>query len=371
MANRNFRIRIFQPIVPEYRVALFDGLATKYGGRIDIQSSLYRRNEKSYPLRKMPYDYKHAFHFIGPFRWQSGFSLNGLKRGDVVVVCGDLHELSSLWVALRARLRGMRVIWWGHHVSALAKERRVKIRLAIANLMSDIMLCYTDAGIRYLKDKGFREGRVFATGNTLDLASVEKATEAWDGVRKFGTKKTLLFCGVLKEKVRLDVLLEALAVLLEKRSDFHCIIIGGGDKSAEWRDLSDKLGLGETVTWVGELRGQEKLAPWFLSSDLFVYPGRIGLSLVHAFAYGLPVIVNDNVKNHGPEYVIFKSGENGLRFKENDYNDLAKVIDKALSSSCLSILGQRGRRLVEENYSMERMVERFGAAIECAGHINS
>ena len=30
------RIRIFQPIVPEYRVALFDGLDRRYGGRIDI-----------------------------------------------------------------------------------------------------------------------------------------------------------------------------------------------------------------------------------------------------------------------------------------------------------------------------------------------
>lgn len=365
----NFRVRIFQPIVPEYRVALFDGLAARYQDRIDVQSSPCRRAEKSYPLHKMRYDYGHEFHFVGPFRWQSGFSLDGLKRGDVVVVCGDLHELSSLWVAIRAKIRGLHVVWWGHHVSALAREGRVAIRLAIAKMLSDVMLCYTDAGIHYLESRGFKRGTVFATGNTIDLASVEKATIAWNGVRKCGARKTLLFCGVLREKVRLDVLLKAIALLMTKRKDISCIMIGDGEMAGVWKSLSKKLGLDEVVIWTGELRGQDKLAPWFLSADLFVYPGRIGLSLVHALSYGLPVLLNDNLVNHGPEYVVFKPGQNGLSYHENDEVDLAEKIDFALNKSDLKMYGENGRRTVFAQYSMSRMVDRFSEAIEAASQM--
>lgn len=382
MKTREFRIRIFQPIVPEYRVALFNGLGRKYLGRIDIQAAQTRRRENSYPLSEMPYDYSHGFIHFGPFLWQKGFSLQGLKRGDVVVVCGDIHELSSIAIALRARLRGLRVIWWGHHVSAQAKELKVKIRLWIAKRLADVMLCYTDAGVDYLERRGFVRGRVFATGNTMDIAAVAEATRYMNDIGSDGCgrsrlevfkcqhgltgKKILLFCGVMRYKVRVDVLLKALKRLRGKRSDLHCVFIGGGELFDEWRKLGEKLGVSHMVTWVGELRSQAKLAPWFLSADIFVYPGRIGLSLIHAFAYGLPVILNDNALNHGPEYVVFKPGENGLAFKENDDEHLASIIDMALQDKNLFRLGQAGNATVEKNYSMTRMIERYSESIEAA-----
>ena len=364
----DFRIRIFQPIVPEYRVALFDGLGRLYGRRIDISSAKSMGNDMSYPLSDMQYNYSHSFRRLGPFLWQKGLSLKGLSKGDVIVICGDIHQLSSLWIALKAKFRGIKVVWWGHHVSALAKEKNVKIRLAIAKRISDVYLCYTDAGIEYLEAHGFLHGNVFATGNTIDLDAVERAKKEWNGVRKFSDKKTLIFCGVLREKVRLDVLLNALKILSAKRNDFNCAIIGGGPMESEWKKLAEDVGVGAFVRWCGEIRGQEKLAPWFLSSDLFVYPGRIGLSLIHSFAFGIPVVINDNKANHGPEYTAFQPGVNGWAFKENDAEDFARVINEALYSADLKDRGDAGQRYVSENYSMKRMVARFAEAIEAANN---
>lgn len=360
----DFRIRIFQPIVPEYRVALFNGLGKRYAGRIAIWAAESMGKDVSYPLSDMPYNYSHPFRRIGPFLWQKGLSLKGLSKGDVIVVCGDIHQLSSLWIALKAKLRGIKVVWWGHHVSALANERNVRIRLWMAKRLSDVYLCYTDVGIKYLEQRGFQHGRVFATGNTIDLKAVEQATKEWNGVRKFGDKKTLLFCGVLRDKVRIDVLLRALKILAGRRDDLHCIIIGSGEMEACWKKLAVDLGVDSFVTWVGEVRGQDKLAPWFLSSDLFVYPGRIGLSLIHAFSFGLPVVLNDNQNNHGPEYEAFHPGENGWAFRENDEADLARQIEAALQSPELSMKGSAGKDYVFKNYSMSRMIERTAEAIE-------
>ena len=365
----NFKIRVFQPIVPEYRVALFDGLAAKYFGRIEVCASESMGKDVSFELHEMPFNYAHPFRRIGPLLWQKRLSLKGLSKGDVIVVCGDIHQLSSLWIALKAKLRGIKVVWWGHHVSALANERNVRIRLWIAKRLSDVYLCYTEFGIKYLEQRGFQHGRVFATGNTIDLKAVERATKEWDGVRKFGNKKTLLFCGVLRDKVRVDVLLKALKILSDRRDDLHCIIIGGGVMESEWKKLAMELGVDSLVTWGGEVRGQDKLAPWFLSSDLFVYPGRIGLSIIHAFSFGLPVVLNDNKANHGPEYEAFHPGENGWAFHENDEVDFARQIEAALQDPDLRMKGLAGKDYVFKNYSMSRMIERTAEAIEAAAKL--
>ena len=365
----NFKIRVFQPIVPEYRVALFDSLVSKYLGRIEVCASESLEKDVSFELRKMPFDYAHPFRRIGPFLWQKGLSLKGLSKGDVIVVCGDIHQLSSLWIALKAKLYGIKVVWWGHHVSALANERNVRVRLWIAKRLSDVYLCYTDVGVKYLEQREFQRARVFATGNTIDLDAVERATKEWDGVRKFGDKKTLLFCGVLRDKVRVDVLLRALKILSDRVDNLYCIIIGGGVMESDWKKLAKELGVDSLVTWVGEVRGQDKLAPWFLSSDLFVYPGRIGLSLIHAFSFGLPVVLNDNERNHGPEYEAFHPGDNGWAFHENDEVDFARQIEVALQDPDLRMKGIAGKEYVFKNYSMTRMIERTAEAIEAAARL--
>lgn len=367
--NEGFKIRIFQPVVQEYRVALHEGLADRYGDRIEIWASSRRGSDVSVPLKKMRYDYSHKFFKFGPLVWQKGFSLKGLCRGDVIVVCGDIHQVSSLWIALKARIKGIKVVWWGHHKSASPKELNIKIRLWIAKYLADIMLCYTDAGIKYLVERGFDNSRVFATGNTIDLDAVEAAAKKWNGERKFGHRKTLLFCGVLREKVKVNVLLQALKLLKNKEIDVHCVLIGGGEKEDEWKRLSHELNLDEMLTWVGELRGQDNLAPWFLSADLFVYPGSIGLSIIHAFSYGLPVVLNDNVNNHGPEYEAFRPGINGWNFEEDNADDMASQIEKALLIPNFKKYGEFGKKYVFENYSMARMIERMAKAIDAAAKV--
>lgn len=372
------KIRIFQPIVPEYRVALFDGLAERYGEDIEVWAASHDvNNDFSVPLNRMRYDYSHEFKSLGPFLWQKGLTIKGLSRGDVLVVCGDIHNLATIWTAFCAKLRGISVVWWGHHVSAQPREFRVRIRLSFARLLSNVFLCYTDAGIAYLLAHGFQKGRVFATGNTIDLAAVQEAMAEWTDERlgKFkiehgiSQKRVLSFCGVLREKVRVDILLHALKRLKEKRPDVHLLIIGNGDKYEEWKRLGNDLDLSDSVTWVGELRGQKKLAPWFLSSEIFAYPGRIGLSLIHAFSFGLPVVLNDNKDNHGPEYVVFNPGVNGIAFRENDAEDLAEKLDKALANEKFKSMGQNGKSYVEANYSMSRMVARYSEALECAARL--
>lgn len=377
---RLFRIRIFQPVILEYRRGLYAGLWKRYGDRIEVWAAESLGVDKSVPLEGIAADYGYNFVRIGPFLWQRGLTLKGLAKGDVLVVCGELRQLSSLWYAACARLRGIRVVWWGHHASANAKEYKVRIRIWIAKWLSDVFLTYTGVGILYLANRGYPKERIFATGNTIDTRRVVSAInsllttngndksklEVFKQGRGFVGKHILLFCGKLREKVQLEVLLDALSLLKHKRGDWHCVIIGDGEMGEKWKALCKEHGLEPYTTWTGEILDQEELAPWFLSADIFVYPGRIGLSLIHAFSYGLPVILNDNPQDHGPEYIVFKPGENGISFKYRDCNDLALKIDESLSNPKISELGEKGKELVYREYSMEKMVLRYSAAVEAA-----
>ena len=356
------KIRIFQPIVPEYRVALFEGLAVRFAGKIDLVAAEAIGDDRSYPLRAMPYDYAHPFKRVGPFLWQSGLSLKGLARGDVVVVCGDVHQLSSLWIALCAKLRRIKVVWWGHHKTATSTGLSTKIRLAMAKVLSDVMLTYTESGRRYLMAHGFKAERVFATGNTVDQEPIKAAIARYDGHDPYKGRPGLLCCSVLRAKVRLDLAIRALAD--ERLSMVVLAVIGEGPMREEYGRVAKETGVEDRLIWVGATHDQEVMAPWFLSAKAFVYPGSVGLSILHAMSYGLPVVVHDNPEHQMPEYEIMVDGKTGLCFKEGDVRSLADKIAGLLANpSRWKEMSATAQTMAFEKYSMAKMIDNFATAL--------
>lgn len=371
------KIRIFQPIVPEYRVALFNGVGKCYGTDVEIWASSGSAQDKSYPLVDMRYDYGHSFANIGPVRWQRGLSLEGLKKGDVIVVCGDVHQLSSLWVAAKAKLRGIGVVWWGHHVSSTSSAIGIKIRLGFTKLLSDVVLCYTKAGVEWFKARNWRSP-VFATGNTIDMNAVEKAIAAWQGDKLVKFQKehgiydseVVVICGVLRWKIRIDQLLRAMAGDEFRHRGTRIVIIGDGEGRQAWGKLAEELGMTDRVIWTGALRDQMDIAPWFMSAKAFVYPGVIGLSIIHAFAYGLPVVCHGTKEHHGPEFAAHEDGVTGYVFAENNEADLAnKVMKLLVNKQKLCEMSEYVHNLAHTRYGIELMVENYCKAINAAAEI--
>lgn len=369
----DFKIRIFQPIVPEYRVALFDGLGERYGNRIEIWADQAIGRDKSYPLSKIKYDYGHPLKGIGPVVWQKGLSLAGLCKGDVIVICGDVHQLSSLWIAMRAKRLGIAVIWWGHHRTASSTDRAVKIRLAFARKVCDVFLAYTRTGIGYLVSRGFEKESVFATGNTIDQMPIKEAIAAWSTAKLvrfqeeqgINGKKLLMCCSVLRPKVRLDLAIKALAS--DSLSDVFLVVIGDGDEKESYQRLAMELDVSDRIKWIGATRDQMEMAPWFLSAKAFVYPGAIGLSILHGFSYGLPVITHGNAEHQMPEFEVMEDGKTGLCFEEGDKTDLERKICLLLSNETARLkMGNYCRILAYERYSMTQMVSNFCDAIQVA-----
>jgi glycosyltransferase involved in cell wall biosynthesis len=104
-----------------------------------------------------------------------------------------------------------------------------------------------------------------------------------------------------------------------------------------------------------------------LASDVFCYPANIGLSILHAFGYGLPVVTGDDLASHNPEIEALVPGVNGLTFRHGDSASLAQSLarifdDRALAAS----MHAAAHKTVMEKFTVQRMVDGIEAAVRYA-----
>ena len=92
------------------------------------------------------------------------------------------------------------------------------------------------------------------------------------------------------------------------RKDFPNLVwcvIGEGAEREHLDELVRANQLQGTVRFLGKIMDETALAPWFLSSEVLIHPTGVGLSLIHAYGYGLPAILGADADRHMPEFAAF------------------------------------------------------------------
>jgi glycosyltransferase involved in cell wall biosynthesis len=137
-------------------------------------------------------------------------------------------------------------------------------------------------------------------------------------------------------------------------------VIGTGQESENLREQARKAGLDDHILWIGEVYDEHELAPWFLSSTVLVHPGAIGLTLMHAFGYGIPVVTHDDFEFQMPEIAAFEDGINGLLFANNNAAELATTISGLIKNRQLPArMGSAALNTVKSKYNTAAMAQRF------------
>jgi glycosyltransferase involved in cell wall biosynthesis len=173
----------------------------------------------------------------------------------------------------------------------------------------------------------------------------------------------LISVGRLTAKARVDLLLEALALCRSTGFVGKLAIIGDGPERGPLERQATTLGLKDSVLWLGAIWNEQEIAPWMMAANLFVYAGEIGLSMIHAFAYGLPVVMADGSR-HNPEALLFRTGLHGVTFSSGDPASLSQVLLLELAHP--EVLAQRGRsaqKMVRDRLSAESMADHFVHAL--------
>ncbi|MGB0766504.1 MAG: glycosyltransferase family 4 protein [Phycisphaeraceae bacterium] len=372
------RVSLQQPVLPAYRVPVFHELSKRPG----IDLTVYYGDMSNSPSSVSDVPFHASFVHLRemrlaghPILWH-GPQWTGAsrRRSDTLVLSWDIHYASLIPSLLRAKRNGVRTVLWGHGYSKREQPWRRWPRERVAGL-ADALLFYNRRAADAYLENGWDRRRVFVAPNAIDQSPIQAARDYWasrpdelDAFKKengLGSEPMILFVSRLDPNNRLDLLLEALKKIEPMQPTIQVVVIGNGaDEQTRLTAMRDRLGLSDRVRFLGPIYDERSLAPWFLCSKLFCYPANIGLSILHAFGYGLPVITSDQIGAQNPEIESLEHDANGLTYADADADALGQAILTILGDeSTRARLSAGAYRTASQTYSLSAMVDGMVSAI--------
>ncbi|OQX66937.1 MAG: hypothetical protein B6A08_17850 [Sorangiineae bacterium NIC37A_2] len=373
------KVLFVQPVLPQYRIPVFSGLAER-GLDVTVWSDHSPKGSLKHVDPRGLFSAEHRpERRIGPFLSQSAL-LEAAKSAtfDVAVFPWNVRYLELAPALLAARRRNMPVLLWGHARAKRKNDAFRRVRLRLGQLGAGCVT-YDEKAKLELVQEGMDAGRIFVAQNAIDQSEVKAARDYWDASplelarlhaeMGFSHRKVVLFVSRLERDKRVDMLLGAFSLVLKRVPDARLAVVGDGSERGQLELLTEELGIAHAVTFVGPVYDERQLAPWFLGARALAYPTNIGLTLLHSFSYGVPVITSDNPLEHNPEFVALRPGENGLVYRSGDASDFAEKIVACLTDSALRAkLSENARATVEAEggFNLETMLDGMERALRFA-----
>lgn len=278
-------------------------------------------------------------------------------RYDCIILWGN-YQWPMMWIAaILARMRGKRVLFFTH--GWIRRDRGLKrlIRNTFYRLGHGLLL-YGHRAKCIGIENGFDQSKLHVIYNSLDVAKQDRVREQFKPSDRQRTRRELF--GVDSENPilvnitrlhhykKVDMLILAAAKLNAQSNPVNVLIIGEGPHRPELEKIVAENGV--HAVFAGALYDEYEIGKMLNASDLAVMPGPVGLLVMHALAYGVPVISNDNFDRQMPEFEAIIPGVTGDFFVSDDLHSLTETLDRLL----------KGSMTYEERYAKSReVIERF------------
>lgn len=353
-----WRVILCQPALPAYRLDFFGRLADHFGDKFRVYYSPTDMgaltDQKKSPQWSTPVGAMRPL-VAGVIEWQPGVLDIPLGKGDVLILSGGPRTVSTLLLMAKARLKGVKTVWFSHYWSGTSKKHRFYLRMLLAKF-ADSMLFYTDAEIaEYREGLGKDDKRpISAINNGMAIEPIAKFRQPFDARAR---PKSILFVGRLTDKCDLELLVRALAS--DNLQDVRLEVVGDGPARARYVELAEHLGVSGRISWHGGTTDEERIAAVANRCRIFVYPGAVGLSVIHALGYGIPAIINNDRWTNYPEAAAVCDGRNGRLFEKGDVESLTDVIFSTINSEdTLDAMSKAATGVVDTIYNTREMARR-------------
>ena len=200
----------------------------------------------------------------------------------------------------------------------------------------DYALTANSDGIQVLRDAGFRK-RIRTIGYGVDTAAFEKpvnVTELRKSLRIKPDEMVIGYVGRLISMKGIDLLIDAFAKLRSERPELplKLLLVGSGEDELAFLSRAQSLGIANEIRHIPSV-SQNEVPDYMHVLDILVLPSRrhrmwaeqFGRVLIEAMAAGKLVIGSSS--GAIPEVI----GSAGIVFSENDSNDLARQLHRAIS----------------------------------------
>lgn len=166
--------------------------------------------------------------------------------------------------------------------------------------------------------------------------------------------RVMVFLGRYTEKSKLDMLLDA--ALIIEGIEVHVI-------GVEMDGLPERFRT-KNLHFHGNIDDLTRIQDMVGSCAYFVYPGDVGLSIVHAVKLGLIPVVHADLDAHMPECRAVAQNIPVMYFQKDDrigfYNMLSLLVETKPTAKTKEWIASRGRKL----FAAEGMVSKFVKTIE-------
>ncbi|MBN1799626.1 MAG: glycosyltransferase family 4 protein [Spirochaetales bacterium] len=298
-----------------------------------------------------------------------------LKRlkPEVIISEGLTNLINNICTWLYCRLFSVNWILWDsgrNKQKPMSLLRRAVEPLNIFMLKSaKAILAYSGVAGEYFNSLGISSEKIFIANNTIDIDACFKDRQrveadpslikAMRSKLNINAKKVILYVGALEKGKRVEDLIKVFENIKMRIPDLSLLIIGDGSHKARIhrlirsRNITDCLVLGKIIKGLGV---------YFSIADIFVLPGRGGLAVNQAMAYGKPVVVREA---DGTEKDLVKQGDNGFIVKNNEEFE-AKITQLLKNQAQIESMGKAGLKIIK-NYDLDNVVRIFLKAIEYVG----
>jgi sugar transferase (PEP-CTERM/EpsH1 system associated) len=273
-------------------------------------------------------------------------ALEAVVAGRWVGSCGVIH--SEHGVEMNPAAEPRRRNWMRRAVFGLAHEV-----FAVSYQLRDMLASRTGIAAR----------KIGVIHNGVDTRKFRQDSEARQQLRAelgIAEEEFLIGCvGRLNKIKDYPTLLRAVEVLSESGAPWRLVIAGCGPELGELKAFAAaRPALAGRVQFLGPW---DRVPELLSAMDTYVLPSLcegISNSLLEAMASGVASIVTDTGGN--PEVV--EDGKSGLLFPVGDFQQLAQRLARLQGNQDLRAeLGRQATRRVEEQFSLDAMVEQYEA----------
>lgn len=335
----------------------------------ELKCDFYIGDQVQYSIKLMDYSILKGFKrslrnipVLGNFYWQKGafsLSFNSYKH---YVITGEPYCLST-WVILLANIIiGKKTYLWTH--GWYGNESRLKrlIKKFFFGLSHKVLL-YGDYARNLMIQQGFKPEKLITVYNSLDYDSQLKIREKLNITRIYkeyfqNDFPILLYVGRIQNRKKIELLIDALHELHKDKMMYNLILIGNKAEDTKISELVSSYNLEKYVWFFGPCYDENILGELIFNADVCVVPGDVGLTVMHSFAYGTPVITHNNLPKHGPEFEAIEPNFTGDFFKEGSLIDLCLKIKAWTSIDAVQREHIRARcyKVIDEKYNAVKQI---------------
>lgn len=211
-------------------------------------------------------------------------------KGKKLVV--TWHEVwgKKYWKEYLGGFKGL-IAYWIERISIMLPDTIISVSdhttLALQNMIRDTK-------------------NIVTIPNGLDITTIAKNTPATTGA-------DIVFAGRLLTHKNIDVLLQAVPFLIQKKPDLSVLIIGEGPERNKLEKISKELNIQKNVSFQNFFEEHNDLYSALKASRVFVLPSTregFGIVVLEANACGLPVVTTDHPGNGARELIV--QSKNGM-----------------------------------------------------------